>query len=161
MKLHIVAAHGLNREIGVKGGLPWSLKGDLARFKAYTMGHAVVMGRRTWESIGRPLPGRVNVVVSSTLGPTPGVMVVPTLERAMAMGVGSDVSVIGGAKLYEAAIPYANQMYLTHVTGVFSEADVFFPQYDRGEWFSDVDFFYPKDDDNPFDCWVEILKRKF
>lgn len=137
MTLALIVAVAENGVIGRDGGLPWRLSGDLRYFKAVTMGKPIIMGRKTFESIGRPLPGRPNLVVSRTPGfSCAGADVYQSLEAAIAdaegMGKG-EVMVIGGAGLYEAALPIADRIYLTEVHAKVV-GDVTFPAFDRGEW---------------------------
>ncbi|MGI9332679.1 MAG: dihydrofolate reductase [Gammaproteobacteria bacterium] len=131
----IVAALGRNRVIGRGGGMPWHFSADLERFKRITMGYPVIMGRRTYESIGRPLPGRANVVVTRTPGyAAPGCTVALSLEAALAACHDADrVTVAGGAELYQAALPMTQTMYLTLIHHDF-EGDTFFPAYDERAW---------------------------
>jgi dihydrofolate reductase len=133
--LALIAAVGPGGVIGRAGALPWHLPEDLGRFKALTLGHALVMGRTTHQSIGRPLPGRTNVVVSRTPGAAfPGCEVVPTLALALARVAADPLPfVIGGASLYAEALPLATHLYLTEVSFP-AEGDVFFPPFDRRAW---------------------------
>jgi dihydrofolate reductase len=133
--LGLVVAVARNGGIGRARALPWRLPEDLAHFKAVTMGHAVVMGRTTHESIGRPLPGRRNVVVSRTVAALPGCEVARSLEDALALARAEDPMpmVIGGATLYVEALPLATHLFLTEVDRDV-EADTFFPAFDRGQW---------------------------
>jgi len=133
--ISLICAMGRNREIGVGGRLPWHLPGDLARFKGLTAGHAVIMGRRTHESIGRPLPGRRNIVLSRNPAcAAPGCEVFFSIEsalRAARAGPGGDreVFVIGGAEVYREAMPLAGRLYLALVDDSPAGADAFFPDY--------------------------------
>lgn len=129
-----------NNVIGKDGGLPWHIPADLKHFKAVTMGKPIVMGRRTYESIGRPLPGRLNIVV--TRDPSrrwDGVEVVQSLpdalERAAAHGA-DEIMIIGGGDLYRAALPLAQRIYLTRVHEAV-EGDTVFPDLDPTEWRED------------------------
>lgn len=121
--------------IGLGGGLPWRLPDDLRRFKALTLGKPVVMGRRTWDSIGRPLPGRLNIVVSrDPRRAIEGATVAATLEAALAAaGNVPEVCVIGGAEIYRLALPLADRVELTEVHANVG-ADTFFPPLDPAEW---------------------------
>jgi dihydrofolate reductase len=121
--------------IGRDGGLPWHLPDDLRRFKTLTMGKPMVMGRRTWDSIGRPLPGRRSLVVSRQRGlEIHGAEVVGSFEDALrAAGEVPEVCVIGGAELYRAALPNADVVHLTRVHSTV-EADTFLPPLDPAEW---------------------------
>lgn len=134
-RVTLIAAVSANGVIGAGGRMPWHLPSDLKFFRAQTMGRPVVMGRRTWESIGRPLPGRENVVVSRSPAFRPaGAIVVPSLEAAIAHCSGADeVFVIGGGELYRAALQVAGRIVLTEIHRAF-EGDVRFPEFDRAQW---------------------------
>ena len=136
MRVSLVVAMDRNRLIGADGGLPWRLPADLARFKRLTLGHPILMGRRTWESLPRrPLPERRNLVPSRRADfDAEGAEVVPSLEHALALLQGSDeLMVIGGAQVYAALLPRADRLYVTEVDGVFG-GDTWFPPVDAGEW---------------------------
>ncbi len=128
MLISLIVAAAQNGVIGQQGKLPWYLPEDLRYFKSKTMGHCVVMGRKTYESIGRPLPGRINLLLSSGLLSASGFTTVSTPEAAVsfARSVGeSELFVAGGAKVYEAFLPMADRVYLTEVEGDFA-GDTFF-----------------------------------
>jgi len=133
--LGLIAAVASNGVIGSQGGLPWRLPDDLRFFKQQTLGHPVIMGRRTWESIGRPLPGRHNIVVTRSTGlRAEGATVVDSLAAALAACAGEKAAfVIGGAELYRAALPLADRLVLTEIHRDF-DGDVRFPDFDRGNW---------------------------
>ncbi len=138
MPVTIVAAVARNGVIGVDGGLPWHLPDDLRRFKELTLGHVLVMGRKTYESIGRPLPGRTTVVV--TRNPqwdpgAPGVHVAATVEEAVdaAAAIDPDVFVVGGAEVYRAALPLADRLELTLVDAE-PDGDTRFPDVVWDAW---------------------------
>jgi dihydrofolate reductase len=165
-RLEVVAAVAANGVIGRGGQLPWRLPDDLRHFKALTLGHPVIMGRRTFESIGRPLPGRLNVVVSATLAapPAAGVEVAASLEHALRVAASSSaagpVFVIGGAALYEAAIPRAAVLHLTEVDADV-EGDAVFPAWDRSRFGLSAQVDHPADDRHEFAfrfCTYERLK---
>lgn len=126
---------GRNRAIGAQGSLPWHIPEDLGRFKALTLGHPIVMGRKTYESIGRLLPGRTSLIVTRQHGyQVPGALVVNSLDEALARCPGNgEVFVIGGGELYREALPRAQRIYLTHVDAA-PEADTFFPELAPGHW---------------------------
>jgi len=129
VKLALVVAIARNRAIGIDGKLPWHIPEDLKRFKRLTTGHAVIMGRRTYESIGRPLPNRRNIVV--TARSLPAVETYPTLSQALVALSGVErVFVIGGGRLYKEALPKADELYLTLVEREV-DADTFFPPYEQ------------------------------
>jgi dihydrofolate reductase len=133
----LVVAAAENGVIGRDGGLPWRLPADLAHFKAVTMGKPIVMGRKTWESIGRPLPGRTNVVVTGQPDyEAPGCVVTHSFEAALAAGSQTDaeeIMIVGGAALYAAALPRADRILLTRVHAAV-EGDTFFPALADEEW---------------------------
>jgi dihydrofolate reductase len=115
--------------------LPWRLPEDLQHFKRITMGHPVIMGRRTWESLKGPLPGRDNIVVTTTAGyEAPGAAVASSLEAALALCLGEPVVfVIGGSRLFAESLPFAAGLVMTEIDREF-EGDTWFPQYDRSRW---------------------------
>lgn len=137
----LVAAVADNGVIGADGDIPWRIPEDMKHFREVTSGHPVVMGRLTYESIGRPLPNRANIVVTRTPGwSAEGVTVVASLEEALAAASGAsgeggagDVMVIGGAQIYEVAMPAADVQILTEVHQS-PEGDTFYPAFDRSEW---------------------------
>lgn len=139
MHLSIIVAVSENGVIGRDGGLPWHLSADLQRFKQLTMGHSIVMGRRTWESIGRALPGRTTIVVSRQPGyhvPVEGIRVANSLDFALQIAAANgekEAFVIGGGQLYSEALPRANRMYLTRVHAEV-DGDTQFPAFDLGQW---------------------------
>jgi dihydrofolate reductase len=129
VKLAIIAAVGHRRAIGRDGKLPWRIPEDMKRFKRLTTGHAVLMGRGTWESLGRPLPGRRNVVLSSS--PVPGIESYASIEESLwALATAERVFVIGGGNVYAQLIDRADELYLTLVDRDV-EADTFFPPYEH------------------------------
>jgi len=134
-KIYLVAAVAANGVIGRDGQLPWHLPEDLKHFKRLTLGHPVIMGRRTWESLGRPLPGRDNIVVTRTAGyEALGAAVASSLEAALALCAGeSVVFVIGGQQLFAESLPIAAGLVLTEIYRNY-EGDTWFPQYDRSRW---------------------------
>lgn len=131
----LIAAMAKNRAIGLDNRLPWRLPEDLAHFKRTTMGKPVIMGRKTWESLGRPLPGRLNLVV--TRNPdwqADGCVAVASLDAALAAaGPVDEAFVIGGAELYGHALARADRLYLTEI-GIEVAGDAFFPEFDRTGW---------------------------
>ncbi len=159
-RVTLVAAVARNGVIGRGGALPWRLPADLRRFRAVTWGHPVVMGRRTWESIGRPLPGRRNIVVTRRRGyRAPGAEVVPSPQAALAAAAGAgEVMVIGGAEVYAAFLPLADRILLTEVEAE-PEGDTFFPRLDPGEWRETARERHPADAENPFACSFVTLER--
>jgi dihydrofolate reductase len=134
-RIAIIAAVARNGVIGVRNRMPWHLPEDLKRFRRLTLGHAVIMGRRTFESIGKPLPGRNNIVVTRSPDWThPGCHAVHSLEAALAaVRVREDAFVIGGAEIYTLALPFACRLYMTEIECDF-DGDAFFPEFDRSRW---------------------------
>jgi len=135
MRRSLVVAMSRNRVIGRNNALPWRLPADLAFFKRTTLGHPVIMGRRTYESIGKPLPGRVNIVVTGRRGfAAPGCIVVHSMEEAYrAAGEVPEVAIIGGSAIFEEALPHADVIYLTEVDADV-QGDVYFPPFDRSRF---------------------------
>lgn len=135
MRLSLIVAMAENRVIGVDNRLPWHLSADLQNFKKLTMGKPILMGRRTFESIGRPLPGRENVIVTRTPGYNPpGCSVFPSVDAALERLSGyEEVMVIGGAAFYTSLLPSAHRLYLTVIHHEF-EGDTFFPNFDLCNW---------------------------
>lgn len=131
-RVNVIAALARNRVIGIENRLPWRLPEDLAHFKALTLGHPVLMGRKTFESLGRPLPGRLNIVISRNPDYRPdGVTRADSISTALAAcGDHDDVFFIGGAELYAQVIPLADRLYLTEVD-IEVAGDAWFPEFDR------------------------------
>ena len=135
MLVSIIAAMDRNRLIGNKNQLPWHLPADLAHFKKVTMGKPVIMGRKTFESIGRPLPGRTNIVLTRSADfHAENVLVAQSLQQALEYAAGNDeVMIIGGSSIYELALPEANRLYMTYVQDT-CQGDAWFPDFDLGQW---------------------------
>lgn len=133
--LGLVVAVARNGGIGLRNALPWRIPEDLKRFKAVTLGHAVIMGRATHESIGKPLVERRNIVVTKTRSEVPGCETAPSLTAAVELARTSDSMpmIIGGAKLYAEALPLVTHLFLTEVQRDV-EADTFFPEWQREAW---------------------------
>ncbi len=133
--LSIIVAMAKNRVIGINNTLPWHLPADLKHFKALTMGHHIVMGRKTYESIGKPLPGRTSVVVTRNADySAPGVIVVNSLDAAMAAcGKDEEIFVIGGAELYAQALSLIHTLYVTEIQQDIA-GDAHFPLLDKNQW---------------------------
>jgi dihydrofolate reductase len=131
----IIAAMDRNRLIGNRNRLPWHLPADLAHFKQLTMGKPIIMGRKTYESIGRPLPGRTNIVLTRSADfHAEGVVVANTLQQALDHAATEDeVMIIGGSTIYELALPGADRLYLTYLENSF-EGDAWFPDFDLAQW---------------------------
>lgn len=134
-KIYLVVAVASNGVIGRNGQLPWHLPEDLKHFKRLTLGHPVIMGRRTWESLRGPLPGRDNIVVTSQAAyEAPGAAVASSLEAALALCTGEPVAfVIGGSRLFADSMPIAAGIVMTEIHRDY-EGDIWFPEYDRSRW---------------------------
>lgn len=136
-RLTLIAALARNGVIGQNNALPWHLPEDLKHFKALTLGHPIIMGRKTWDSLGRPLPGRENIVISRNPDfAAPGAIVVTTLEAALdhAAARGSkDIFIIGGSEIFALAMPAAHRLELTEID-LDAAGDTHFPELDRGVW---------------------------
>ena len=156
MAVSIVAAVARNGVIGADGGLPWHLPDELRLFKETTLGHVLVMGRRTYESVGRPLPGRTTVVVTRRPDWSPGadeVLVVHGIDEALgrARAIDDEVFVVGGGELYEAALPHADRLLLTFVDQE-PEGDTRFPDVDWDAW--------TEREREPGDGWVRVTYER-
>lgn len=161
MIVSLVVAMGRNRVIGRDNALPWHLPADLRYFRAVTLGKPVVMGRRTHESIGRPLPGRDNIVISRDPAyRAEGCVVLPSLEAAYEHGRASaELMVIGGASLYRQALARAQRIYLTEIGAEF-EGDTFFPALEAADWREAARDDRPADGKNPYPHSFVVLERQ-
>jgi dihydrofolate reductase len=151
-----------NRVIGKDNRLPWHLPADLAYFKKVTMGHAIMMGRKTFESIGRPLPGRENVIVTRNRSfRAEGCTVLHSLEevRQFAANRDDEVFVIGGAELFQATLPVADRLYITKIEASFP-GDTFYPAFDESQWQLVSYTKGIKDEKNPYDYAFMVYERK-
>lgn len=150
------------RGIGLKGRLPWHLPADLKRFKSLTMGHHLIMGRKTFESIGRPLPGRTTIIVTRDQSFQPeGCLVAHSLETALEfarLDLENDVFVIGGAEIFVQAIELADRIYLTKVHSSLP-ADVYFPEFAAADWLETDSEHHPADEKNHYPFTFKILAR--
>jgi len=135
MSLSLIVAYAQNRTIGRDNTLPWKLAGDLAHFKRTTLGHPIIMGRKTWDSLGRPLPGRRNIVISrDRTKAAAGAEFVASLDEALErLAPNEDAYIIGGAQIYQQALAHANHVVATEVQAVV-EGDAFFTALDPKEW---------------------------
>jgi dihydrofolate reductase len=165
MVISIIAATDKNRGLGFGNKLPWHLPDDLKRFKELTKGHAVIMGRKTFESIGRPLPDRKNIVISrNTEYVAPGCVVVGSMDAALAeAGKDADptaeVFIIGGGEIYNLGLQYAHKMYLTSVDTEIP-ADVRFPEFNEREWSLVATEFHQQDEKHPHPFTFKIYEKK-
>lgn len=161
MRISIIVAISENNVIGRDGDLPWRLSTDLRRFKAVTMGHAMIMGRRTFDSIGRALPGRTSIVLSrnSDLQLPEGVLLANSWDAALKLaGQDDEVFVIGGAQLYSIALPHTDRLYLTRVAAQV-DGDVQFPPWEPKQWKLISSEHHAADDRNDHDHRYEIYDR--
>jgi len=155
-----------NRVIGRDNTLPWHLPADMRHFRELTTGHPVLMGRKTFESLGRPLPGRTNIVITSNRHyAAQGCLVAHSLDEALALAVphtrscDPQVFVIGGEKLYAQMLPHADLLYVTLVEAEI-EGDSRFPDFDLTKWRETLTVTHPADDKNPYPCVFRTLERK-
>lgn len=160
MFLSIIAAMDRNRLIGAAGGLPWHLPADLRHFRRLTLGKPVLMGRRTHESIGRPLPQRLNLVLTRDRSyAAPGCMVAPDLPGAMAAcGAAEELMIIGGASLYRALLPRTSRMYLTLIEAEL-DGDTYFPEWAPAEWRERERSTHLADEESPYPYSFVLLDR--
>ena len=162
---HLVAISN-NFVIGVNNDLPWSLKKDLKHFSAYTQNKAIVMGRKTFESIGRPLPSRKNIVISSTLGSQEGIEVVESLDLGIKAASkwnkknrqNEEVVLIGGGYVFEESRNIVNKIVLTKVDCEI-DGDVFYPQIDLSNWERVSTESFKQDSENEYDFKIEIFVK--
>ncbi len=161
MIISIVVAMDENRTIGAGGALPWHLPADLRYFRDITMGKPIVMGRKTHESIGRPLPGRENIVISRNPEfSAPGCRVMGGMAEVLErLGEVEEVMVIGGASIYAEALELATRLYLTEVHAAVA-GDVFFPEFDRGQWREIRRQHVLADEKNPLPHSFVLLERE-
>lgn len=161
-KIIIIVAMGENRVIGKDGKIPWRLSADLRRFKELTMDHPVIMGRKTYESLGKPLPGRENIILSRDEKFKPkGCVVLRFLAEALKLASsidGEKIFIMGGGQVYEDALFFADEIYLTLVKASF-EGDVFFPELNSAEWSEISREQHEKDEKNPHDYEFIVYER--
>ncbi|MEM6160335.1 type 3 dihydrofolate reductase [Erwinia sp. P6884] len=159
--ISLIAALAADRVIGMDNAMPWDLPADLAWFKRNTLKKPVIMGRRTWEAIGRPLPGRQNIVVSRQSGTSvEGVTWVSSLDAALAAaGDAEEIMIIGGGHIYEQMLPRADRLYLTHIDAEV-EGDTHFPDYEPDQWQSVFSEFHDADEKNSHSYCFELLERR-
>ncbi|HET9113348.1 MAG TPA: dihydrofolate reductase [Burkholderiales bacterium] len=134
--ISLIAAVSRNGVIGIRNSLPWHLPADLRYFKQLTLGHAIVMGRKTFDSIGRPLPGRTNIVISREAYQAPqGTEAVNSIDAAIALCDGqSEVFFIGGGEIFQQIMGLAQRLYLTEIDADIPDGDAWFPEFDRTAW---------------------------
>ena len=134
----LIVAYAKNQVIGNKGCIPWKIKGEQKRFKELTTGNVVVMGRRSYEEIGKPLPNRTTIVISNTLKiESENCMTAKSLEEAIKLAGNRDIYISGGAKLYEEALPFVEKMYITEIDYDI-EGDTFFPEFEKEQFVKEI-----------------------
>ena len=146
MSVSMIAAVGKNLELGKNNDLIWHFKEDMKFFKETTMGHTVVMGRKTFESLPKALPGRKNIVISSNAEyQAQGATVVTSVEEALQIADNEEIFVIGGGKIYAEFLPYADKLYLTEIDAECADADTYFPQFNKSEYIKEIINYYDID----------------
>lgn len=146
MSVSMIAAVGKNLELGKNNNLIWHFKEDMQFFKDTTMGHTVVMGRKTFESLPKALPGRKNIVISSNAQyQAQGATVVTSVEEALQIADNEEIFVIGGGKIYAEFLPYADKLYLTEIDAECVDADTYFPQFNKSEYIKEIINYYDID----------------
>lgn len=164
MIVSLIAAISTNRAIGIAGGLPWHLPSDLKFFKEKTMGHHLLMGRKTWDLFPKPLPGRISLVVSRKPITLPeGVFGFDSVEKAMEFACQkgeTELMVIGGGEIYAACLPLAHRLYLTHVFARVPDAQTFFPPVRQTEWEIRSSRYQQQDEKNAHPMEFLVLERK-
>ena len=158
----IVVAMGLNNEIGANNQLLWHLPKDLKHFKEITTGHPIIMGRKTYESIGKPLPNRTNIVVSRKKDWfQEGILIVGSLKEALkfAKKMDEEIFIIGGGNIYEQTIDIADKLEVTQVNANL-QADIFFPKIDAKIWEKSEEICHEKDEKNEYDFCFQTFVRK-
>ncbi|MGL9751252.1 MAG: type 3 dihydrofolate reductase [Symbiopectobacterium sp.] len=156
--ISLIAALAVDRVIGMENAMPWHLPADLAWFKRQTLNKPIIMGRSTFRSIGQPLPGRKNIVISKRAGDDERVTWVLTLEAALEAASGAEeVMVIGGGSIYQQMLPQASRLYLTHIDAEV-EGDTHFPEYEPDAWSSVFSEFHDADEKNSHSYCFEILE---
>lgn len=155
---HLVAVSN-NKVIGKDNDLPWKLKRDLLHFKNYTVGKTILMGRKTFESIGRPLPNRNNFIVSTTLKNVAGAEVLKSLDSAIEnVSPGEEVVIIGGGYLFRESVNFFNKLVLTQVDCEI-DGDIFYPEVDLDQWTLQESEDFKKDEDNEFNFSVKTFTK--
>lgn len=160
MKLSMIWAMGRNREIGKGLKIPWFIPEDFKHFKNTTINKSVIMGLRTYESLGKPLPNRRNIVLNFNALDIPGVEIITSIPDAMeAVKNDHEAFVIGGASIYKQFLDKVNRLYMTYIDHDF-DADIFFPEFDINEWQLISETKGIKNEKNPYDYFFRIYERK-
>ncbi|MFT7643899.1 MAG: dihydrofolate reductase [Pirellulaceae bacterium] len=160
MIISLIVAKSENNAIGIDGDLPWRISEDLKRFKRVTMGHHLLMGRKTFDSIGRLLPGRTTIILTRQENFSfDGALIARSLDEAIQLAHGDDeIFIIGGAEIYRQALPRVDRIYLTSVNSTV-EGDAFFPDLDDDQWQVAEESEHPADEKNEFSHRYQILNR--
>jgi dihydrofolate reductase len=160
MIISFIAALGQNRGLGIDNKLPWHLPDDLKKFKEITRGHSVIMGRKTYQSMGRLLPDRKNIIITHDINlEIPGAIIAHSIEEAIKQCLGEEeIFIIGGGEILKLALPYANKMYLTFVEANLP-ADSFFPTFNISTWKKTAEEVHPKDDRHAYSYIFRIYEK--
>ena len=163
MRKSIIVAMDMNNGIGYQNQLPWRLPADFRLMKQTTMGHHLIMGRKTYESIGKPLPERTSIIVTRNRGyQAEGCLLVHSVPDALSLAEsrGEDEAFIfGGSQVYAEGFQYTDRIYLTYIQAEF-EVDAYFPDFDRSAWVETYNKFYPADQENHFPFYYLIYDRR-
>jgi len=167
MIISSLVAMNADNVIGVNNDLPWKLKDDLQHFKNYSMNKAIIMGRNTYDSIGRPLPNRFNIIVSNTMSETEGLSIAKNLAEALELATNysiaehqDEIVLIGGARIFDEGMKYVNKLVISWVDAPDIQGDVYFPRFDLAEWNQEKSENFARSDVNEFSFkLVEYLKK--
>lgn len=171
MLISIIVGVGHHHVIGKDNKMPWHLSADLRYFAKTTKGHPIIMGRKCYESIGRPLPDRQNIIVTRNLSfQEAGCTIVHSLEQALKEAANyyptptkatqlPEVFIIGGGEIYRQAMALADRLYITYIDVDVPEGDVFFPEFDKSQWYTLLEEVHQKDEKNPYNYTFSILER--
>lgn len=162
MKISVIVARSRNNVIGKDNGMPWHLPVDLAWFRENTLGKPVIMGRKTYQSIGRLLPKRPNILLSRGDFEVEGAYTASDLPQAVGLAeniaTGDEIMIIGGGAVFQQAMPFADTLYLTEIQAEI-EGDTFF-EFDESQWRITAEKYVAKDDQNPYDCRFMVLTKR-
>ena len=157
--ISLIFAMGRNNALGCNNKMPWYLPADFAYFKKVTMGQPIIMGRKTFQSIGKPLPGRTNIVITRSADFShEGCIVVDSIDKAKDLVEDKEAFIIGGAEIYMAFLPMADKLFITEIDNDF-EADTFFPEIDYSKWMLASSEPGVKDEKNPYDYKFLVYER--
>lgn len=165
MTISMIAAAGENNTLGKDGKLLWHLPNDLKRFKRLTLGHPVIMGRKTFETLPHPLPGRTNIIITRQKGyQKEGCVVVDSIEKALEAARkikgNNEICIVGGGQIYELALPLANKIELTRIHHKFEGGDAFFPEIKQEDWLLINEEHHPANDQNVYSfTYLTYIKK--